>query len=356
MCVSHARRAHVKIEAMGAVCVCACCGVCLVQVKLIGQLFSAHPKKLNEKELQQGLGRFLEDLEDIAIDVPSAPKVLCEFLVHGTKDKYLTWDWIQSMAEKHVVDKERFVGTLLSTLLAELGAKDAAPAWRGAGENGVSIKGFGVEDESALIEKYALDQLFPLSVVGRLIPGLLAGDMPDDEIIAEIEKSAGELELTVDREISRMLVGHILQKAVAELGGAETLLKYEGEDLIVPQEKAALKKREKLLKKWLEKECDQAFALFEVQKCAQDLGYPKGPPRSCSPPPPPTVFLPLLSHSLLLARSLACSLACVRMGIHACMLTRIMHAHVPYLRTKILVVWYALHAYMHTCVRTYIHA
>ena len=52
--------------------------------------------------------------------------------------------------------------------------------------------------------------------------------------------------------------------------------KYEGNALIVPEEKAALAKRKALMKKWLDKECDQAFALFEVQKCAQDMGYPKG--------------------------------------------------------------------------------
>ena len=28
-----------------------------------------------------------EYLEDMAIDVPSAPKVMCAFLVHGTKDE-----------------------------------------------------------------------------------------------------------------------------------------------------------------------------------------------------------------------------------------------------------------------------
>ena len=73
-----------------------------------------------------------------------------------------------------------------------------------------------------------------------------------------------------------MLVRCVLQKAVAELGGAEKLQKHEGEALIVPEEKAALEKRKALMKKWLDKECDQAFALFEVQKCAQEMDYPKG--------------------------------------------------------------------------------
>ena len=241
-----------------------------MQVKLLGQMFEK--KVLSAKELQEGIGNFLKDLEDIAIDVPSAPKTVCEFLVHGIEDKYLSWAWVQEMVDKYS-DKEKFFGTLLATLLSELGAKDAHLAWRKAGEDGVSIAGFGIKDECALIEQYKLDSLFPLV---KLIPELLAGDASDDDIIANIEKTTGDLELKVDREISRMLVRCVLQKAVAELGGAEKLQKHEGEALIVPEEKAALAKRKALMKKWLDKECDQAFALFEVQKCAQEMGYPKG--------------------------------------------------------------------------------
>ena len=244
--------------------------VCCVQVKLLRQMFEN--KVLSEKELKEGMRNFLQDLEDIAIDVPSAPKTVCEFLVHGIEDKYLSWAWVQEMVDKYS-DKERFFGTLLATLLSELGTKDAYLAWRKAGEEGVSIAGFGIKDESALIEQYKLDNLFPLV---KLIPELLAGDASDEDIIAEIEKTTGDLELKVDREISRMLVRCVLQKAVAELGGAEKLQKHEGEALIVPEEKAALAKRKALMKKWLDKECDQAFALFEVQKCAQEMDYPKG--------------------------------------------------------------------------------
>jgi len=229
-------------------------------------------KVLSAKELQEGIGNFLKDLEDIAIDVPSAPKTVCEFLVHGIEDKYLSWAWVQEMVDKYS-DKEKFFGTLLATLLSELGAKDAHLAWRKAGEDGVSIAGFGIKDECALIEQYKLDSLFPLV---KLIPELLAGDASDDDIIANIVKTTGDLELSVDREISRMLVRCVLQKAVAELGGAEKLQQHEGEKLIMPEEKAALEKRKALMKKWLDKECDQAFALFEVQKCAQEMGYPKG--------------------------------------------------------------------------------
>ena len=264
LCDVQSLKEYVTVWAYG------CVLVCFVQVKLLGQMFEN--KVLSAKELEEGMGKFLQELEDIAIAVPSAPKTACEFLVHGIEDKYLSWAWVQGCVDKYS-DKEKFFGTLLATLLSELGAKDAYLAWRKAGEAGVSIAGFGIKDESALIEQYKLDSLFPLV---KLIPELLAGDMSDEEIIAEMEKTTRDLELTVDREISRMLVRCVLQKAVAELGGAEKLQKHEGEALIVAEEKAALQKRKALLKKWLDKECDQAFALFEVQKCAQEMGYPKG--------------------------------------------------------------------------------
>jgi hypothetical protein len=115
-----------------------------------------------------------------------------------------------------------------------------------------------------------LDNPFPLV---KLIPELLAGNASDEDIIAEIEKTT---ELLVDRDVGRIVLRSVLQNSVSELGGAEKLHKYEGNALIVPEEKVALAKRKALMKKWLDKECDQAFALFEVQKYAQDMGYPKG--------------------------------------------------------------------------------
>eukprot|EP00961_Rhodomonas_salina_P101724 1368286-Rhodomonas_salina.1 len=30
------------------------------------------------------------------------------------------------------------------------------------------------------------------------------------------------------------------------------------------------------MKKWLDKECDQSYALFEVQQAAQDMNFPPG--------------------------------------------------------------------------------
>jgi Leucine-rich repeat (LRR) protein len=115
-----------------------------------------------------------------------------------------------------------------------------------------------------------LDNPFPLV---KLIPELLAGNASDEDIIAEIKKTT---ELSVDRDVGRIVLRSVLQNSVSELGGAEKLHKYEGNALIVPEEKVALAKRKALMKKWLDKECDQAFALFEVQKYAQDMGYPKG--------------------------------------------------------------------------------
>ena len=83
--------------------------------------------------------------------------------------------------------------------------------------------------------------------------------------------------------MSRMIVGCIIRKVVDDLGGGEELIKSDGEKLIEPKEKEALKKHQDLLKKWLEKECDQALALFEVQKVALEINWPKGHNRTGIP-------------------------------------------------------------------------
>lgn len=240
-------------------------------VKLMGELFEK--KILTDKQLQTGMSQFFEMLEDVAIDIPSAPKLLCGFLIHGTKDTYWDWEYIRSGADKYVTDKSKFMGTLLNALIDELGVDNAPKAWR---ESGVSIAQFGVADEAKFVQEHNLGKLFPTEEIGKLVQKLIDDNASEDDMIAAIEKAAGELECTVDRDMSRTLVKCVLQKVVTELGGAEELQKSDGEKLIEPKEKAALEQRKKLLKKWLDKECDQAFVLFEVQKCAQDMSYPKG--------------------------------------------------------------------------------
>jgi len=91
-----------------------------------------------------------------------------------------------------------------------------------------------------------------------------------------VEAKAKELECSIDRDMSRSVMRHVLAKTAAQLGGAEELCKSDGEQLIEGREKDMLSKRIKLLKKWLVKECDQAYALFAVQKLSQELGHPNG--------------------------------------------------------------------------------
>ena len=263
-------------------------------MKLLGDLFKK--KLLTTTHLEKGMEDHFEYLEDMAIDVPSAPKVMCAFLVHGTKDEYISWEFIRSMTNKHITgDKPKFVGTLLNTLFAELGA-DATKTWRQAG---ISIAQFGIQDESAFVKEHNLGKLFPSEEIGKVVAQCLETGADDAEIIAQVIKAAGELECEVDRDMSRMLVRCVLRKTVAGLGGAEELQKSEGEKLIEPKEKEELEKHKMLLKKWLYKECDQAFALFEVQKCAQDMNYPKG---LCS---------------LMYSSSIAVILACVCLNVEA---------------------------------------
>lgn len=255
-------------------CIELCCDTpshmsCLI--KLMGELYEN--KTLSTKELEAGLDRFLECLEDVAIDIPEAPKIACAFMIHGVKDKYLSWDFAKSMSEKYIENKDKFLGQLLSTLFSELGAEHAPKAWR---EAGVAIGDFGIKDEAAFIKEYSLGKLFPSEEIGKLMSQLIESSASNDDIIAEIEKAAAVLECNVDRDMSRMLVRYVLKKTVAELGGAEALQALDTDVLIVQKEKELLEGRKTLLKNWLEKESDQAFALFEVQKCAQDMEYPKG--------------------------------------------------------------------------------
>jgi len=250
------------------------------QINLVGQL---HKKKiLSTQEVEVGLDRYLECLEDVAIDTPAAPKITCAFIIHGIKDKYLTWGFATSRTEKWIENKERFLGQLLTTLFSELGAEVAPKEWR---EAGVTIGEFGVKDEAAFVKEYKLGKLFPTDEIGKIMLQLIESSASNADIIADVERAASELQCTVDREMSRLLVRYVLQNTVAQLGGADVLQKSETDALIVKEEKDLLEARKPLLKKWLDKESDQAFALFEVQKCAQDMNYPKGltPPSSFHP-------------------------------------------------------------------------
>jgi hypothetical protein len=128
-----------------------------------------------------------------------------------------------------------------------------------------------------------LEKLFPSAEMSKLVQQLLDSGTSDEDTISQIEKKAGELGCLIDRDMSRMIVGCIIRKVVDDLGGAEELIKSDGEKLIEPKEKEALKKHQDLLKKWLEKECDQALALFEVQKVALEINWPKGHNRTGIP-------------------------------------------------------------------------
>ena len=200
------------------------------------------------------------------------PQVVCGFLVAGIRDKYLTWEFIRTTADKYITDKDRFVGVLLNALFTELGA-GAPSAWRDAG---VTFADLGIKDEVAFVKEHDLGKLFPGEELGKLIAGLIADGASDADVIEKVEATAKELECAVDRDVSRLVLRLVLEKTVADLGGADELQKSDGEKLIEDREKEALSKRAMLLKKWLDKESDQAYALFEVQKLSQEMGYPNG--------------------------------------------------------------------------------
>jgi hypothetical protein len=48
------------------------------------------------------MGAFFESIEDVAIDVPSAPRVVCSFLIHGVILNYFSWDLISALAAQHM--------------------------------------------------------------------------------------------------------------------------------------------------------------------------------------------------------------------------------------------------------------
>ena len=48
------------------------------------------------------MGAFFESLEDVTIDVPSAPRVVCSFLIQGVRSKYFSWDLIRAWTAQHM--------------------------------------------------------------------------------------------------------------------------------------------------------------------------------------------------------------------------------------------------------------
>ena len=60
--------------------------------------------------------------------MPSAPRVLCSFLVHGVKDKYLSWDQICAWTTQHMSQPAK----CFRELLAAFDAAVAVSGWADA--------------------------------------------------------------------------------------------------------------------------------------------------------------------------------------------------------------------------------
>ena len=235
---------------------------------------------LNAKEILEGYNMFMEFLEDSAIDVPASPKVAASFVAEGLSSGVLTWESLGKMVEdfwKETGFHEKFLGLLFKTLLESQGVESSKKCWL---EGGLTLAGLGIADEKKFIEEGDLHRMFPLPKAEAKISAMLAEAASEEEIIAWVE---AEFAGAVDRDLSRCIVRCVLRQTCAELGGAEALQKVNSEKLIEPGEKVLLQKRQSLMKKWLEKECDQSYALFEVQQCAQDMQFPPGLPAPCVP-------------------------------------------------------------------------
>jgi len=230
---------------------------------------------LKPKELQEGYAFFMEFLEDQTIDVPASPKVAAEFVADGLRNGVITWEFVAKMNSDYWKESGsgfhvKFLAQLLKTVLEKEGAEGAKKSWQ---EGGQSLGAFGVQEEAAFIEESALHTLFPLPKAEPKLKAMLAEAATDDAIVAWMEAEFGG---SVDRDLSRCILRCVLANYCQELGGPEELAKVESGKLIEAKEKELLLKRQTLMKKWLDKECDQSYALFEVQQAAQDMNFPPG--------------------------------------------------------------------------------
>lgn len=186
--------------------------------------------------------------------------------------RYVSWDFLKSTSDRFMKGSNyqpKFLGSVLKSLMETLGAEEGRKIWQ---ESGKTLSDFGVTDQAAFVNGNQLADLFPLQRIEKSVIAMLEADKSDQEIIEEVESMIE----TVDREVSRCVVKCCLGKICQELGGREALKQVTSDNLIEPNEKACFSKRQELLRRWLGKDCDQSYALFELQDCVRGLEYPPG--------------------------------------------------------------------------------
>ena len=243
--------------------------------KLLPLLDSLYDKAggciIKAEELLKGMDQCLEFVEDTAVDIPAAPKVSARFIVAGLKKGYVTWGYVSQSCDawmKETGFSPRFLGMILKEWAASSGMQEARDAWK---SSGLSLASFGVDSEEEFATSNGLDAMFPIPKCEKAVMGMLDAKRPTSEVIGWVEEAFP----APDRDVGQCLMRCVLKAMVSELGGSAKLV--GGDDkLIEITEKVALERHVDLLKKFLQKECDQAYALFAVQRFAQDLGYPKG--------------------------------------------------------------------------------
>jgi hypothetical protein len=247
-----------------------------VILPLLKELFEV--KVLNSDEMVKGMDTVLEFLEDTMVDIPAAPKVAAQFIGTGIEAEFYEWKHFFKAAEnwwKETKFAPKILGLVLSWFLDTKGLAETKKVW---GESRMTLGHFGVEKiEDFVASNSNLEILFPIPKVEKQVLRMLEEGKSDEDIKAWLTESVGD----VDRDVSQCLMRCVVQNMVRELEGAQRL---EGmtsgttsQNLIDPEEKASLSKHKDLLRTYLaDKGCDQAYALFGLQKYSQDLGHPRG--------------------------------------------------------------------------------
>jgi len=244
-------------------------------VKLLGDLVDA--KTLSKDDVARGSEEYLEFLEDIVLDLPAAPRICAAFIMGGIRGGFYSWQFLQSLSDKYWKEtgySEKFLGHALQQAQEKWGLKDAREQWAASK---LSLFDFGVKDECKFIEMNSLDKLMPLPQVRKKVAAMVEAGASDEEMSAWIDQTLGRED--VDRDVWRCIAGLIVRHACQEAGGKEVLGAVDpGTELRMDPSFAKLKeqlsKRQVFLKRYLEAECDQAYALFEVQVVAHELGNP----------------------------------------------------------------------------------
>jgi hypothetical protein len=250
-------------------------------LKLVAHL--VEHKTLSGEEVEKGFDQHLELLEDVSIDIPASPRIVAHFVAASLAAGYLSWAYVRNAAKRFMLETgyaPRFLSLLLQCLRERVGVAEARRSW---GQSGGQLEAFGVESPGRFVEENSLADLFPIPQCEREVLEMLRAGCSDEDVIKAVPALAGG---EVDHEVRRCLLRCVLTHLCEELGGPERLAGRPDEaptkarGIEDARERELVQRRAGLLKQWLAKRSEQAVALFELQKFAQQHGNPQGPART----------------------------------------------------------------------------